>query len=258
MRLWTSVSGVAPELRIFGQSRSGRRSRFLAVAVDRPADAARRSPLPERTLAKGFTERPSWHVLCSFPHRPDGRSRFGPHRAGNRLDAERIGNRGPTLPGNDMKHRRRGLYTLLGRAARRASSPERGGDRSGGDPQPSRRHLHLRRGRAPQRAASGWPGTRVCALFGREVKGQGFAALWGLNGAGAGVFEARSLVTSVLDEARGLVAGLQGLTRSGQDVEIELLLLPLRHGGRTHARLLGSRFPPSRPPRGSVSTRSCR
>ena len=44
----------------------------------------------------------------------------------------------------------------------------------------------------------------------------------------------------MLDEARGLVAGLQGLTRSGQDVEIELLLLPLRHGGRTHARLLGS------------------
>lgn len=83
-------------------------------------------------------------------------------------------------------------------------------------------------------------GTRVCALFGKEVKGQGFATLWGLNGAGAGVLEARSLVTSVVDEARGLVAGLQGLTRSGQEMEIELLLLPLRHAGRTHARLLGS------------------
>jgi hypothetical protein len=83
-------------------------------------------------------------------------------------------------------------------------------------------------------------GTRVCALFGKEVKGLGFAALWGLNGAGTGVFEARSLVSSVLDETSGVVAGLQGLTRSGQDIEIELLLLPLRHAGRTHARLLGS------------------
>ena len=54
------------------------------------------------------------------------------------------------------------------------------------------------------------------------------------------MFEARSLVQSVLDETCGVVAGLQGLTRSGQDIEIELLLLPLRHAGRTHARLLGS------------------
>jgi hypothetical protein len=36
-------------------------------------------------------------------------------------------------------------------------------------------------------------GTRVCALFGREVKGHGLTALWGSE---AGVREARALVTS--------------------------------------------------------------
>lgn len=82
-------------------------------------------------------------------------------------------------------------------------------------------------------------GTRLCALFGREVKGLGFAALWSPSARAEGACEAHALVETVLAEASGVVAGLRGTTRNLKVLDIELLLLPLRHGGRTHARILG-------------------
>lgn len=82
-------------------------------------------------------------------------------------------------------------------------------------------------------------GTRLCSLFGREVKGLGFASLWSATPTREGSREALALVDTVLAEACGVVAGLEGTTRSLRSLDIELLLLPLRHGGRTHARLLG-------------------
>lgn len=82
-------------------------------------------------------------------------------------------------------------------------------------------------------------GTRLCALFGREVKGLGFASLWSASPSAEASREALALADTVLAEARGVIAGLEGTTRSLRTLDIELLLLPLRHGGRTHARLLG-------------------
>lgn len=82
-------------------------------------------------------------------------------------------------------------------------------------------------------------GTRLCALFGREVKGLGFASLWSATPSAEGSREALALADTVLTEARGVVAGLEGTTRGLRTLDLELLLLPLRHGGRTHARLLG-------------------
>ncbi len=83
-------------------------------------------------------------------------------------------------------------------------------------------------------------GTRLCALFGREQRGRAFAALWpDVEAQG----EMRRLVQTVMDETAGAVAGLSAETISGASVHLELLLLPLRYRGRTHARVLGALSP---------------
>jgi hypothetical protein len=78
-------------------------------------------------------------------------------------------------------------------------------------------------------------GTRVCALFGRELKGESFAGLW----AAASRKPIGDLVAVVMDESVGLVAGASALNEAGAPLELELLLLPL--GGRRpgHARAIG-------------------
>ncbi len=78
-------------------------------------------------------------------------------------------------------------------------------------------------------------GTRVCALFGREVKGEGFAALWSETSRKA-IDELLAIVT---DEATGAVAGLTGRTEDGAETDLELLLLPLAHIGHARIRALG-------------------
>ena len=88
-------------------------------------------------------------------------------------------------------------------------------------------------------------GTRLCALFGRELKGVGLSDLWATDRR----HEADSLIGTVLDERAGAVCGLAATTAGGETLELEMILLPLRHGGRTHARMLGcvaSALPPAR------------
>ncbi|AWN43904.1 PAS domain-containing protein [Methylobacterium durans] len=82
-------------------------------------------------------------------------------------------------------------------------------------------------------------GTRVCALFGRELKGEGFAGLWGAEPAA----DPWRLIEIVAGDTVGVVAGLRGETARGDAIDLELLLLPLRHRGRTQARVLGSLSP---------------
>jgi hypothetical protein len=89
-------------------------------------------------------------------------------------------------------------------------------------------------------------GTRLCGLFGRELKGRGFASLWDPGRTAVGAREAARLVQAVLAESRGVVAGLQGTTRGLKVLDLELLILPLRHAGKTHSRLLGC-LSPSQP-----------
>ncbi len=88
-------------------------------------------------------------------------------------------------------------------------------------------------------AASGHPfrlaGTRLCALFGRELRGTAFTALW----QGETSPDGAALVDTVGAEMSGIVAGLVGTARPGESLALELLLLPLRHRGATHARMLG-------------------
>jgi hypothetical protein len=82
-------------------------------------------------------------------------------------------------------------------------------------------------------------GTRVCALFGRELKGQSFIGLWD----SASRRTVTDLVTFLVDESVGTVAGVTAKNSDGDEVELELLLLPL--GGRrpTFARAIGTLVP---------------
>ncbi len=78
-------------------------------------------------------------------------------------------------------------------------------------------------------------GTRVCALFGRELKGHSFTALWDETSRRT----IRDLLSILTDEWVGTVAGATGYTRSGALVELEVLLLPLAAGRPSLARSIG-------------------
>ncbi len=78
-------------------------------------------------------------------------------------------------------------------------------------------------------------GTRVCALFGHELKGKPFVQLWDL----ASRNTLRTLAASVADEGGAIVAGVGARTAQGSHADLELLLLPLYHRGNMRLRLLG-------------------
>lgn len=103
-------------------------------------------------------------------------------------------------------------------------------------------------------------GSRLCALFGRELGGASFASVWLPHRAR----DAQHFVDTVADDATGMVIGVVGETQGGERADLELLLLPLRHGGKTHRRMLGSLAPLATPswaglfPIVSLSARSSR
>ncbi len=78
-------------------------------------------------------------------------------------------------------------------------------------------------------------GTRVCALFGRELRNEAFAALWPATQQSS----VRHLLSLVGGEAAAIVAGARGRTPEGFATDLELLLLPLRHRGKPGLRMLG-------------------
>jgi hypothetical protein len=86
-------------------------------------------------------------------------------------------------------------------------------------------------------------GTRVCALFCREIKGEAFAELWSESSGKA----IEDLLTVVDNETVGAVAGLIGHTADGSEIELELLLLPLAHIGHARVRALGILAPVAPP-----------
>lgn len=78
-------------------------------------------------------------------------------------------------------------------------------------------------------------GTRVCALFGREIKGESFAALWSEDSRK----QIDELIAVVSEEATGVVAGLVGTTEDGSATDVEMLILPLAHTGLARIRAMG-------------------
>jgi hypothetical protein len=86
-------------------------------------------------------------------------------------------------------------------------------------------------------------GTRVCALFCREIKGEAFSALWA-EGSRDLIQELLSIVTN---ENVGAVAGLRGRAEDSDVVDLEMLLLPLAHSGHARIRALGVLAPAKAP-----------
>ncbi|MCX7900010.1 MAG: PAS domain-containing protein [Methylocystis sp.] len=86
-------------------------------------------------------------------------------------------------------------------------------------------------------------GTRLDALWLREQKGVSFLNLWRAE-------DRRSIAAAlltVIDGVSPVVAGAQARPEGGAPLELELLLLPLRHHGKTHSRVLGSLAPSYQP-----------
>jgi len=85
-------------------------------------------------------------------------------------------------------------------------------------------------------------GTRLCAIFGRELKGFAFASLW--------TERDRRVVSRLIDRAfidkTVIVISFRGISRSGRQNPLELTVLPL-DGGTTHPRILGSLVPLEKP-----------
>jgi hypothetical protein len=79
-------------------------------------------------------------------------------------------------------------------------------------------------------------GTRICALFGRELKGDDFLSLWD----DASLLAIDELLAIIAEETVGIVAGAVGRNDDGDGADIEMMLLPLGRPGRLPARLIGS------------------
>ena len=88
-------------------------------------------------------------------------------------------------------------------------------------------------------------GTRLCALFGRELKGESFNRLWHTTGQTA----MRELIAVVMDEKVGVVASVTGATADDTllPVNLEMLLLPLASDTRSEARVIGALAPMAAP-----------
>ena len=78
-------------------------------------------------------------------------------------------------------------------------------------------------------------GTRLNALFQRDLKSRPFSEIWLPDKAEL----AETVLNAVLDDRVATVAGVLGSPLGYEAEAFEMLLLPLRHHGKTHARLLG-------------------
>lgn len=78
-------------------------------------------------------------------------------------------------------------------------------------------------------------GTRVCALFCREIKGDVFADLWDDDSRD----KIKTLLSVIDGETQGVVAGVSASTAEGNQTDLEILLLPLVHTGHARIRAMG-------------------
>ncbi|MDE2579313.1 MAG: PAS domain-containing protein [Hyphomicrobiales bacterium] len=78
-------------------------------------------------------------------------------------------------------------------------------------------------------------GGRLNALSMNELKGRSFANLWGADAP-----QVVALLRTVMDGAAPVVAGARGAPAGRDVLDVEMLFLPLRHFGKTHARILGA------------------
>jgi hypothetical protein len=85
-------------------------------------------------------------------------------------------------------------------------------------------------------------GTRICAMFGRDLKSERLLDLWGTDSRAP----IQDLLRIVGNEAVGAIGSARGVSTLGSTHELELLVLPLGHRGRTDVRVLGALTPRGR------------
>jgi hypothetical protein len=92
-------------------------------------------------------------------------------------------------------------------------------------------------------AEAGYPfriaGTRVCALFGRDMKDQRFTSLF----AAESRHEIEEITAVVADEMLPAIAGLTAMSPCGATTHLELLLLPFNNRAHTPISLTGMLAP---------------
>lgn len=88
-------------------------------------------------------------------------------------------------------------------------------------------------------------GTRLCALFARELKGEDFVALWRDSDRD----DIRDLLAAVINEKNGVVASASCTPQDDRQLTLplELLLLPFAGHSRGDARILGALAPMALP-----------
>ncbi len=82
-------------------------------------------------------------------------------------------------------------------------------------------------------------GTRMCAIFGRELKNTSFLELWSQSDRE----HVNALLSAVSLEGHGSVLGVRATGRRDQSVDLELLLLPLIQAGPNFDRIFGVMAP---------------
>jgi hypothetical protein len=82
-------------------------------------------------------------------------------------------------------------------------------------------------------------GTRICAAFGRELKNESFVDLWTVDCRR----QVRELLDVIANETVGVVASARGTSSAETPHDVEVLMLPLLHRGRSNARMLGALAP---------------
>jgi hypothetical protein len=85
-------------------------------------------------------------------------------------------------------------------------------------------------------------GTRLCAAFGRELRGSGFFLLW------ADIAPIRDLMDTLEQEVAGAVGRVTAKNIEGQTLALEMLLLPLGHRGRMPRSSIPTGSAPGRSP----------
>ncbi|HEY3624335.1 MAG TPA: PAS domain-containing protein [Roseiarcus sp.] len=86
-------------------------------------------------------------------------------------------------------------------------------------------------------------GSRANAFFLKELRGLSFLELW----RDADRAELASILHCVADEAQAFLIGAEAAPPGLDAVDIEVILLPLRHHGLTHSRVLGGFAPHATP-----------
>ena len=127
-----------------------------------------------------------------------------------------------------MKHpSNRELFDYWNERRGERLAPERADIEPARHPPRAGRHLRDSRSSGSENHPFRLAGTRLCALFGRELKAESFLKLWQRSGQTA----IRELLAVVMEEKVGIVASATGTTADDTlaPINLELLLLPLAY-----------------------------